>query len=67
VIPKSLVSWWNFDEQGGAVLDYRGRFQGTIINGRRTKGIIGNGSLDCTGIPLCFIDLSYIQFRTGSG
>ena len=44
--PKGLVSYWNFDEQGGPVIDLRGANDGHIKGlATRSTGLIGSGAI----------------------
>ncbi len=44
--PNSLVSYWNFDEQGGPAGDAVGRNDGALQGVARTGGLIGRGAIE---------------------
>lgn len=43
--PASLISYWNFDEQGGPAGDLVGRNDGALQGVTRTKGLVGRGAI----------------------
>jgi ferric-dicitrate binding protein FerR (iron transport regulator) len=43
--PAGLVSYWNFDEQGGPAFDTQGQNHGLLGSVKRTAGLIGKGAL----------------------
>jgi hypothetical protein len=43
--PPSLVSYWNFDEQGGPAGDLVGRNDGALQGVTRTGGLVGRGAV----------------------
>jgi hypothetical protein len=45
-LPASLISYWNFDEQGGPAGDLVGRNDGALQGVARTKGLIGRGAIE---------------------
>jgi hypothetical protein len=44
-LPPSLVSYWNFDEQGGPAGDLVGRNDGALQGVARTRGLVGRGAI----------------------
>ncbi|MEX2185546.1 MAG: LamG domain-containing protein [Pirellulales bacterium] len=44
--PESLVSYWNFDEQGGPAGDMVGRNDGALQGVARTNGLVGRGAIE---------------------
>ncbi len=46
--PAGLVSYWNFDEQGGPAFDVQGQHHGLLQSVTRTSGLIGKGALAFT-------------------
>ena len=45
VYPPSLVSYWNFDEQGGPAGDLVGRNDGALQGVTRAAGLVGRGAV----------------------
>jgi hypothetical protein len=45
-VPASLISYWNFDEQGGPAGDLVGRNDGALQGVARTKGLVGRGAIE---------------------
>jgi hypothetical protein len=43
--PAGLISYWNFDEQGGPAFDKQGQNLGLLGTAKRTVGLIGKGAV----------------------
>jgi len=56
--PKSMVGYWNFDEQGGPILDSAGSNDGLLKGGAaRIEGLVGAGAARFEGEPGQRVDL----------
>ncbi len=49
--PTGLVSYWNFDEQGGPAFDLQGENHGLLQGVTRSTGLVGKGAMQFFGQP----------------
>jgi hypothetical protein len=49
--PAGLVSYWNFDEQGGPAFDLQGQNHGLLQGVSRSTGLVGKGAIQFSGQP----------------
>jgi hypothetical protein len=49
--PTGLVSYWNFDEQGGPAFDLQGQNHGLLQGVTRSAGLVGKGAIAFSGQP----------------